>query len=96
MRMGSSGGGMPLIGGNAGTPESITLSVDSLPQQRQMYPQGQQTQALSPQNPSQPNHPTWKRSPIVEMTSDIPMRRNDPLLQYATQQVSKNITASSS
>ena len=38
--MGSSGGGMPLISGHAGTPESITLSVDSLPQQRQMYSQG--------------------------------------------------------
>ena len=86
--MGSSGGGMPLISGHAGTPESITLSVDSLPQQRQMYPQGKQNQSLSSQNPNTSSHPTWKRSPIVDVTSDIPIRRNDPSLQYTTQQVS--------
>ena len=85
--MGSSSGGMPLISGHAGTPESITLSVDSLPQQRQMYPQGKQNQSLLSQNPNTSNHPTWKRSPIVDVTSDIPIRRNDPSLQFTTQQV---------
>ena len=89
--MGSSGGGMPLISGHAGTPESITLSVDSLPQQRQMYPQGKQSQSLSSQNPNTSSHPTWKRSPIVDVTSDIPIRRNDPSLQYNTQQVNSFI-----
>ena len=85
--MGASGGGMPLISGHAGTPESITLSVDSLPQQRQLYPQGKQNQSLSSQNPNASNHPTWKRSPIVDVTSDIPIRRNDPSHQYTAQQV---------
>ena len=68
--MGSSSGGLPLITGTAGTPESITLSVDSL-QQRQMYSQGQQSQALSTQNPSNTNPPTWRRSPIVDITNNI-------------------------
>ena len=84
--MGSSGGGLPLISGNAGTPESITLSVDSLPHQRQMYTQEQQTQ--SSQNPPTANPPTWRRSPIVDMTSNISgMRRNDPSVQYLSKQV---------
>ena len=85
--MGSSSGGLPLITGAAGTPESITLSVDSL-QQRQMYSQGQQSQTLSSQNPSSTNPPTWRRSPIVDITNNMPMPRNDPSIQYATQQVS--------
>ena len=81
--MGSSSGGLPLITGTAGTPESITLSVDSL-QQRQMYTQGQQSQTLSSQNPSNTNPPTWRRSPIVDITNNM----SNPSIQYATQQVS--------
>ena len=68
MRMDSSAGGAPLIGGTvAGTPDSITLSVDSL-SQRQIY-------KGPPQNlqPSTHHHPTWKRSPIVDMTQDSVM-----------------------
>ena len=68
MRMDSSAGGAPLIGGTvAGTPESITLSVDSL-SQRQIY-------KGPPQNlqPSTHHHPTWKRSPIVDITQDSVM-----------------------
>ena len=68
MRMDSSAGGAPLIGGTvARTPESITLSVDSL-SQRQIY-------KGPPQNlqPSTQHHPTWKRSPIVDITQDSVM-----------------------
>ena len=64
MRMDSSSGGAPLIGGTvAGTPESITLSVDSL-SQRQIYKGPPQN--LQPST----HHPTWKRSPIVDITQD--------------------------
>ena len=64
MRMDSSAGGAPLIGGTvAGTPDSITLSVDSL-SQRQIYKGPPQN--LQPST----HHPTWKRSPIVDITQD--------------------------
>ena len=80
MRMGSSSGGMPLIGGSAGTPESITLSVDSLPQ-RQMY-QGEVKNVTHASN-----NATWRRSPIIDVTNTSNRRIEHPLEQYAVQQV---------
>ena len=82
MRMGSSSGGMPLIGGGAGTPDSITLSVDSLPQ-RQMY-QGEGKNVAHTSN-----NPTWRRSPIIDVTNNSNRRIEHPLQQYAVQQVIK-------
>ena len=82
MRMGSSSGGLPLIGGNAGTPESITLSVDSLPQ-RQMY-QGELKNVSHTSN-----NPTWRRSPIIDVTNNSTRRIEHPIPQYAVQQVLK-------
>ena len=79
MRLDSSGGVVPLIGGGAGTPESITLSVDSLPQ-RQMY--GSEAQKL----PRTSTTPTWKRSSIIDITSNNPQRIDHPP-QYQAQQV---------
>ena len=79
MRVDSAGGGMPLIGGSVGTPDSLTLSVDSLPQ-RQIY-QGESHKASQATTT-----PTWRRSPIIDITNSN-VRRIERPPQYALQQV---------
>ena len=79
MRIDKTGGGIPLIGAAAGTPESLTLSVDSLTQ-RQIY-QGdthRSSQGISA--------PTWKRSPIIDITA-TGVRRMDRPPPYPIQKV---------
>ena len=78
MRIDSSTGGMPLIGGTAGTPESLTLSVDSLPQQRHMYQSEAHNQLQAT------TIPIWRRSPIIDITNT---RRVEHPPQYPIQQV---------
>lgn len=89
MRIDSSTGGMPLIGGSAGTPESLTLSVDSLAQQRHIY----QSEA---HNQSQATPiPIWRRSPIIDITNPS-VRRIERPPQYPIQQVLQRIIIISS
>ena len=71
MRVDATGGGIPLIGAAAGTPESLTLSVDSLTQ-RQIYQRDTQKplQGVSPA--------TWVRSPIIDITATGVRRMERP------------------
>ena len=79
MRLDSTGGGIPLIGAAAGTPESLTLSVDSLTQ-RQIY-QGDTHKSAQGISTA-----TWRRSPIIDITA-TGVRRMERPPPYSIQKV---------
>ena len=88
MGMGSVGssGGIPLIGGGkAGTPDSLTLSVDSLTQ-RQMYRHEEHKKNLQQSAIPPPSAATWQRTPIADI-SKSGGRRVDHPPQYPAQKV---------